>query len=147
MAYCTEADVKIEFKNILWDTPSGIASTTVTEWCDQESAVIDAYLSKVYTVPITGTQSLKTVKKIAIMLVTCRVKKTLQVKDLPPATQDQVGEDCKKAYELLEDLVALELLLSDAILIGGVVTGIGGVFSNVSEEGHECVFKKEETQW
>jgi len=146
MAYCTEADVKIEFKNILWDTPGGIASTTITEWCDQESAIIDSYLSKVYTVPITGTQSLKTVKKIAIMLVSCRVKKTLQVKEIPPATQDQVGEDCKKAYELLESLVEMELLLSDAIVIVGTVTGIGGVWSNVSEN-IPCVFDKDKCQW
>ena len=146
MAYCTEADVKIEFKNILWDTPGGIASTTITEWCDQESAIIDSYLSKVYTVPITGTQSLKTVKKIAIMLVSCRVKKTLQVKEIPPATQDQVGEDCKKAYELLESLVEMELLLSDAIVIVGTVTGIGGVWSNVSEH-IPCTFDKDKCQW
>jgi len=143
MAYCTEADVKVEFKNISWDTPGGIAATTITEWCVQESAVIDTLLSTVYVVPITGPNSLNTLKKIAIMMVSSRVKKTLQVKEINPANQDQVIDEYKQALELLKAIVDGQLL-GDAILI---IVSLESLKVFVNSETHECVFDKDKVQW
>lgn len=142
MSYCGEQDVKNEFKNIVWDTTNGIASSTITEWCNQESSVIDSYLSAIYVTPVTGAVSVLTLKKIAIMMVSSRVKKTLQVKEVNQANQDQVIDEYATALEMLSNISKGLLILTDATLISNSNQSLKVFYSAV-----EPVINKDADQW
>ena len=142
MAYCSESDVKIEFKNITWDTSGGIASATVAEWTVQESAVIDSYLSERYVIPVTGTNSLSVLKKIAILLTSHRVKMALQVKSIDPASQDQLPDDYERAIAMLNDLAKGVTILPDAPL-----TTTSNETLKVYYEANPPIFDKDKVQW
>ena len=143
MAYCSESDVKIEFKNISWNTSGGLASTTITEWCNQESAVIDTYLSDKYVVPIAGgVLSLSTLKKISILMVSHRVKVALQVKSIDPASQDQLPDDYERALAMLNDLAKGVTILPDAPL-----TTTSNETLKVYYVANPPTFDKDKVQW
>ena len=142
MAYCSESDVKIEFKNITWDTSGGIASATVAEWTVQESAVIDSYLSERYVIPVTGTNSLSVLKKVAILLTSHRVKMALQVKSIDPASQDQLPDDYERAIAMLNNLAKGVTILPDAPL-----TTTSNETLKVYYVANPPIFDKSKVQW
>jgi phage gp36-like protein len=148
MAYCSEQDVKNEFKDINWvNAPGGITASTITEWTEQESAFIDTYLGSIYLVPVTGPKSLLTLKKICILLTSSRVKKALQVKNLDPATQNQGPYfEYEQAMDFLERLQDGEISLPDAPLII-VSLSSQKVFHNMVPPVFKKTGEDEEPQW
>ena len=143
-AYASESEIQKEFKSITWSAVAGgIEATTVTRWTEEESAIIDSYLGGIYKIPITGTQSLLTVKKICILMVSSRVKRTLQVKNIDPATQNQVSDDeYKQSIKILEDLRDQVNLLPDAPRIETASSN-----KKVFYSAEPPTFKKGTEQW
>lgn len=114
MSYCDHDDIKAEFKSLTYaaDTGDGITQAEVTEWCDQESAVIDAKIANRYSTPIAAaSESLKVLKKICIGLVASRL-----IPKLKYGTEDfeKAQTLMKNAYEMLKELSEGKASLTDA---------------------------------
>jgi len=144
MAYCSEDEVRREFKNINWVTiPGGITADTITEWTEQESAFIDSYLGATYLIPVNAPQSLLSLKKICIFLTSSRVKKALQVKNIDPVTQNQVNDlEYNAAIKYLEGLKDGSIILPDAPRIE-IASSNQKVFHNMVPP----IFNKDKVQW
>lgn len=99
MAYCTVPEVASDFKNITFNANSTVTEDEVSSFIDQESAFIDSMICSVYVVPVTGTQALLLLKKIAIALVADRVRHVLYTK----TGQDNKDQDTKGLKSLSRD--------------------------------------------
>lgn len=117
-------------------------STNINDMISVNSARIDGRLGKKYTTPITGTESLKIVKRICEILTASQVDDILQ--QLIPAKEktDRPIEYRKEAEELLKGIEEGTLILSDAADI------TGDMFYNYNVENSiTAVMKKDTRQW
>jgi len=73
MAYCIVSDVQSMFKNITFAATDAITDTEVSNWIDEESAILDSLLRARYNIPLTGTNSLEVLKKVCAFIVAGRV--------------------------------------------------------------------------
>jgi len=143
MAYCTETDIKLEFKNIVWDTSGGIAAATVTKFCEEDSSIIDAYVAFKYILPITGTASLSICKRINIALTSYRVKTILHVKNIDVLSQK---EGLKDEYEWAMQFL-MDIKNGDAILPDSPVSGTSQTTDRVFYKASAQIFDKGKEQW
>jgi len=133
-----------EFKNITFSATSSVTSDDVTEFISQADAFINSQLANKFTVPVTGTEALKIVKRLSIWLVTGRIKAILKVK-----TGQDIGDQgaetdlIKMAKDELKELSKGKSSLIDAPLISSA----DGVKSFAVDEGLEFTFKKGVDQW
>lgn len=144
MAYCTSSDVTKEFKNITFSATSSVTSDDVTEFISQADAFINSQLANKFSVPITGTEALKIVKRLSIWLVTGRIKSILKVKTGQDIGDQGTDSDLiKMAKDELKDISKGKASLIDAPLF----STSDGVKSFAVDEGLEFTFKKDVDQW
>lgn len=80
MAYADHSDIEAEFPGTTFATGNNITDTIVDGYCNQESTVIDSYIGRRYTVPVTsGSDALLFLKSICIKLVAARVGPKLMI--------------------------------------------------------------------
>lgn len=146
-AYAAAADVEAEFKSISFSgSGAQVTTTEVNEWIDQAEAEINGRIAARYSVPVSGSESLKILKQITIWLCADRVKDVMEMKKV---STEELKQDVRvpglyeKAKKMLKDIVSGELLLSDADL-ANAHQGISS-FATSLDEPHQ--FKKGEDQW
>ena len=118
MGYSTQTQIQAEFKSITFSTTSAITASTVASFILQIDAIIDTKLALKYVVPVTGTTSLTLISMISATLVSEKIKKILEVKT-ENASKVQSSMNISKEkmmMQMLEDIVAGKILLTDAIL-------------------------------
>ena len=144
MAYATASDISSEFKNITFSSTTAVTDTEVTEFIDQESAYINSVIAGRYVVPVTGTESLKTLKVICIELVAMRVKRIMAVKTGNVDTsQESLSNPSKSPHTKLNEIREGITLLTDATL----KNSNGGVSSYTVTNNIENTFKRNTDQW
>lgn len=142
MAYCLLADIEKHYMGTTFTASTVPTSTNINDMISVNSARIDGRLGKKYTTPITGTESLKIVKRICEILTASQVDDILQ--QLIPAKEktDRPIEYRKEAEELLKGIEEGTLILSDAADI------TGDMFYNYNVENSiTAVMKKDTRQW
>lgn len=84
MGYCAVEDVQTDFKKIDFSSAGAVVSSDMVEdWIDQESELINSYICNRYKVPVSDVKSPASymiLKRIAIFLVSERVKNKIEVK-------------------------------------------------------------------
>lgn len=153
MAYVTAANVASEFKKIAFDSNSAITDTEVTEFIEQEEAVINATVSNRYEVPVTGTEAVKILKNISVAYVAYRVAKILNLKKDIPLPEKfvsqtllaniQEGDKYKEAKRLLYDIRDGKIILKDATALSTTQ----GVKSYNAENAIGPQWKRDTRQW
>lgn len=148
MPYAAVSDVQGELKGIVFSSTSSVNTATVTAMIEQESAVIDQYLSTQYETPVTDADALLTLKKICIDFVAFRVEKVL--KHSNDSNDNRFSQEAsavmayKESVKLLKMFSKGELSLAGATRISGK-TKIMAI--SPDKNTTECVFKKDEKQW
>jgi len=107
MAYTTETRVKAWFRDLEIDAANtDVTTAALAEWIEEVEAEIDAKLSNYYVTPITGTESLKIVRKISTMKVAHIIKTVLEVTEQVSDNKQEVQTNLdKKADKMIEDLL------------------------------------------
>lgn len=145
MAYCTNAEVAAEFKNLTFSGSSTPTSTTVDNWIAQADAEIDSRVGLKYVVPLTGSNALIIAKQLSTAIVAERVRRTLKIKTSEEATRQdgRAGDTAKEARDMMTQIVEGKLKLSDATL----ASSQDGVASFNVSNGEEHTFEKSVDQW
>lgn len=106
MSYATATQIASEFKSTTFSGSSAVTTSELDDWCDEFSRVIDAQLSAKYTVPITGTESLKIVRLIVKNFVAARVKRILSADEQAGGRSKETDADKleKQAQMMLDNL-------------------------------------------
>ncbi len=148
MSYCEIDDITREFAGVDFSASGAkVTEEDVENWIEEADAYIDSKLASVYTVPITGTQSLLVIKTISILIVSDRVERKLGVQT-PSKELDNKGQSLslyKRADKMLDDLQKETTVLSDATK-GNSTDGVGSP-AITSSCPPEVVFKKGRQQW
>lgn len=143
--YASVSDVASEFKTITFGAATPVKDTEVDAFIEQFEAYADARLSGTYTVPITGTNSLKIMKMITVWCVADRVREIMQVKNIG-APEVQQGtrpmNSCYEAKKILEQIRMKDVILTDAVALSD-----SGFDSFTSKNGLENFYKKDVDQW
>ena len=149
MSYATTADIVSEFKNLRLDTASSVKTAEVAEFIEQEEVIINAMISNRYEVPVSGTESVKILKRISIAYVAYRVAKILNLKkDIPipeklvPQTLNE-GAARMKAEKRLFEIRDGKMVLSDAM----ARSSGQGVKSYNSENSICPLWERDTKQW
>src|ERR1035437_4082852 len=122
MAYCTNAEVSADFKNITFGVTGNVTSSAVDQFIAEADALINAYIGTVYTVPVTASgDGLNLLKLCSRSLVTGRIKKIMEVKQekSPDASQNIVGVllSPTMVMKILNDIQSKAIALSGAALL------------------------------
>lgn len=83
MSYCSVDDIRSDFKDIVFNATSSVTEDEVQKFIDEETAFIDSMICARYIVPIVeldSPNSFLVLKRIAIFLVSDRVRHVLYVK-------------------------------------------------------------------
>lgn len=145
MAYCNNAQVASEFKEITFSTSSSVTTADVDRFIEEADSEIDARIGTRFVVPVTGPISLITLRQISIWLVTYRIREILRVKNPSKETEQNVrdGNMRAQALKMLDDIVKGLMTLADASLINSA----DGVSSYGVSAGLEHTFRKGEDSW
>lgn len=145
MAYCTSADVAAEFKFLTISSSSAVTTTVVTEFISQADAYLNSRVGLKYIVPITGTESLKIMKRLSIWFTAARIKDLITVKLGQPIGEQQTreGDLYKMVNDELDLIVKGLLLLSDSTS----ATTADGVRSFDVDDSQEFEFDRNSDQW
>jgi len=147
MAYTDKDKVADEFVNVTFDSDTKVTEAQVDRWIDEADSVINVFVGKRYTTPVTApAESLLVLQKISTTLVACRVARKLRVKTPAPETTQGVtiNADPKKwAFKLLDEISKGKLDLRDSEL----AFSTDGVRSFNSQNGIEPFYKRGVDQW
>lgn len=144
MAYCVVEDVKSEFKSLPIDSNGILTTAKIEGFIAQADAYINGRLASLYTVPITGAESLLIIKQISIDLVAQRIAHIMEMKGITPKGDQFIPKDLgKKAEDRINMILKKTLVLSDA----AQAIGSSGVASSdsCSETPHSFIAGK--VQW
>lgn len=114
-SYATNAHVASEFKDITFSGTTKVTSTEVDDFIDQAEAEINARVGKKYEVPLTNASDILIARQIVVWMVSDRVRKIIQVKDiggeeLKQGVRPPGGR--KEAMALLKEIVSGEMELA-----------------------------------
>lgn len=148
MAYASQSDIENEMNGGAFDAGSGVTSGGLAEMLDQESAVIDQYLSTQYVTPVTDSTAIKVLKKICTDFVVFRVAKALRQSE--GLTDNSEPRDVSESAAYRESLRLLKMFSSGQLALSGAAKQeskkkIMGFTPDKSTT--ENVFKKDEKQW
>ena len=149
MAYADISDIEGDLNGVDFSESTSLSESQVTEMIEQESAVIDQYLSAKYETPVTDSEALKVCKKICVDLVVHRVAKVLEIDgdtDAPDPNmyQSSRGAAFKNSRQMLRDFASGALPLNGASIKTGKTEKVH-ISPSSSEQAR--VFKKDEVQW
>lgn len=150
MGYATVTDIQGDLNGVDFSaTNSSISVAEVQAMIDQESAVIDQYISVKYATPVNDASALLVLKKICIDLVVHRVNKVLEIdgaSDAPDSNmyQSSKGAAFKNSINMLKMFASGQMTLTGADINEAKTEK---VYVSPSEGSSERVFKKDEVQW
>ena len=107
MTYATQSDIENELKGVTFTASSQVTASAVGDFLEQADAIIDMHLVKRYTTPITGSDSLLIVKKIAIDIVAYRITKILDLKKSVPIPDNNVIQNITEGSAYRESMKML----------------------------------------
>jgi phage gp36-like protein len=148
MTYATATDISREFRSVTFEADTDISDTDITSFLDEADAIINTCLNNKYITPITGTESVKVLKRIEIAIVAARIASILDLKQQQnqPSTikQEFNKKDMEQwAFKYLKDLENEVKTLPDATLKSGNF----GMKSNFLSLQDGAFFKKSVDQW
>ncbi len=79
MAYTTYTEIQSDFKDITFSTTTNVTATDVTQFIVEADSLVNAYVAKRYTVPVTAGDGLNLLKLCSRSLVTARIKRLMEV--------------------------------------------------------------------
>lgn len=144
MAYCTEAQVQAEFKQLDITSTTAIKTGNVAEFIAESDAEINAIIGTRYVVPVASGEALTLCRMMSRALVANRVAGILAIKTGNQA-QDQNASRMSR-----EDVLKLARSIADGKVAfegADLIDGDGGVKSYVSGTDVERVFKRGDKQW
>jgi len=147
MAYTNKNEIQADFKDITFDNESNVKSSDVTQFIVEADALINAYVGKVYAVPVTTGDGKNLLKLCSRSLVAARIKRILEVKqekNVDP-NQNVVGVllSPSQVMKILKDIQDKNIALEGATPLASG----GGFYSSNSANSVEPVIKKDEKQW
>lgn len=108
--YAVKADIDAELKGITFGATTAVTATALDNLITQESAVIDMHVMVRYNLPVVEASALLVLKKICIDLVSYRIRKILQPKEVLPQPDDKATQEIvssstfREAMRMLKDL-------------------------------------------
>lgn len=115
MAYCVYSDVAKLLLGMTIDGSSKVTSTDVTNIIIDVDAWIDAMLSRYYSVPITGTESLKILAVISKYASAAEILRRVTAGITGTKTDNKTGKEYqKKADDMISAIQENTLRLADA---------------------------------
>ncbi len=144
MAYCTEAEVASEFKDVTFSTTTAVTTADVTRFIEEADAEINGRVGLIYQTPIVSTEGVKVTRLISIGIVSRRIKTILAVKTGSEKADQGSAENADTFRRMLTMIVKGEMILAGAVKLS---TGDGVQSYNSSSAGIENTFKKGEDQW
>lgn len=145
MAYCTNADILVDFPGVSF-TAGRVTTANIDDFITDADALINSYLAGRYATPVAGTESLKVLKLYSRTLVSDKIKGILEVKQATNQGANQnirSGLTTKDVLKLLEAYRDGDMQLSDA----GLLLEDGGIASFNVKKAIAPEFKKSEKQW
>ena len=149
MSYVTNTEIASEFKNVSFGPSSAITNDEVDEFISQEQAVIDLTISNRYNIPVTGTDSVKILKRITSAFVAYRIAKILNLKKDIPIPEKLVAQDLSDgafyltAKKQLNDIRDGKIILYDA----DVKSSGQGVGSYNHTNAIDPLWERDTRQW
>jgi len=144
MAYCTEAQVQAEFKQLDITSTTAIKTANVAEWIAEADAEINAIIGTRYQVPVANGEALTLCRMMSRALVANRVAAVLKIK----SGNDKADQDAQRMSR--EDVLKLANKIGNGAIEfpgGELVNGDGGIKSYVASNTVERTFKRGEKQW
>jgi len=144
MAYCTEAQVQAEFKQLDISGTTSIKSAQVAEFIAEADAEINAIIGNRYQVPVANGEALTLCRMMSRALVRERIAGVLAIKQGSPKPEQNA------AHMTREDVIDLATKISKGeIQFPGatLVASEGSVNSYVATNSVERTFKRGERQW
>jgi phage gp36-like protein len=152
MPYCAETDIEAEIKGLVLSTGSLPTLAQVTAFIDQESARMDSYITTRYALPITGTESLKALKRICIALVTWRVSDIISTRKQQSLPNGMISQDLSGATAYKQAIKDLESMAKGLLKLPDQATsnssaGASYFASGNSDTSYEKIFEVDKKQW
>lgn len=145
MPYATVSDVSAYYLNKSFTSNTLVTDTEILSMIDQYSAIIDARLSKNFTVPITDSTDLKILKMLCVKLVVCDVDGVFRAND---KKFDRKRNICKEAETLMEQLLDGTIPLATAQKNARVYGEFNNLDSNGDEVSPSCTIEDADpTKW
>lgn len=144
MAYCTEAQVQAEFKQLDITSTTAIKTAQIAEFIAEADAEIDAIIGTRYTVPVASGNALLLCRMMSRALVRERVAGVLAIK----SGNDKTKQDASLMKR--EDVIKLATKISKGEIAfegADLINSDGGVKSYVSSNTVERTFKRGDKQW
>lgn len=146
MAYADQDDIEGEMQGVTFPL-APVTVAVLTDYLDQESAIIDNFIGNHYTTPVTAdAYALNVLKKICIDLVVYRV-----IKVLGRNTTDAEGRDVSPEYTSYKNSMKLLMRIGDgdANLQGAerLSTKSNRMYISPVESTTDRVFLKDTQQW
>jgi hypothetical protein len=142
MPYCSEQDIKDDFKDLVVSESSIITTAKLAEWIAQECNVIDSYVSLRYQTPVIEADSplaFSVLKRIAIFRTSMRVRNVIEVRSDATQVNSEEKFTNNKVRDFESDLKNISkgtMPLVDAILKDNKL----GVSSFTTKSRGNCAF-------
>lgn len=144
MAYCTEAQVQGEFKDLPITTTTALKTGQIAEFIAEADALINAIISVRYQTPVTTGDALLLCRRMSRALVADRVAAILAVK-LP---NDKLNQDATRMTTKEVMALAQKIADGDILFDGGVVlAGVSSVAALALTQDVPIKFKRDRKQW
>ena len=144
MAYCTEAQVQAEFKQLDITSTTAIKTANVAEWIAEADAEINAIIGTRYQVPVASGDALTLCRMMSRALVANRVAAVLKIK----SGNEKADQDAQRMTREEVLKLAGRIGKGEVEFVGAsLVNGDGGIKSYVASNTVERTFKRGEKQW
>ena len=149
MAYTTYSEIEADFKDITFSASTGnVRQADVTQFIVEADSLINAYVAKRYTTPVTGSgEGLSLLKLCSRSLVTARIKKLMEVVQEKSTEANQAVQGV-----LLSPSAVMKILtdirddLIDLVGATALVSGRGFHSENVTQDVTPTI-EKGTRQW
>lgn len=147
MSYAEIEEIQSEFKNLTFTDTTLVSISDVESFILQANALINSYVAKRYTLPIScKTEGFQFLKMLAIGIVAERVRAILEVKQ---ATNKDGAQNPRRPLDMANVMKMLkDIAEGNAPLVGVDVPAAGtGLYSENSANDVVPEFNKNSTQW
>ena len=127
--YCSVQDIEAYYNNVKFDCNGYVDGDECNSFISQDTALINAYIKKKYSLPITDASDLLILQMICEMLVVGKIDDIIREKD-PSETLERDRNYRKNGLKMIQ-----EILKGDLILDGTKKTSVIK-FNNIDSEGN-----------
>jgi len=144
MAYCTEAQVQAEFKELPITATSALKTAQIAEFIAEADSMLNAIIGTRYVVPVTAGNALVVMRMLSRALVANRVAGVLAIK----TGVDKINQEASR-MKTEEVLKMAREIAAGKIDFAGASSALtnGGVDSYTSSNDVERTFNRNTKQW